>query len=58
MHGEDGGSIGRSYRDAPEVDNYIRINAKLPIGEFIDVKIIKAFDYDVEGEITHEPKTI
>ena len=58
MHGEDGGSIGRSYRDAPEVDNYIRINEKLPIGEFIDVKIIKAFDYDVEGEITHEPKTI
>ncbi len=58
MHREDGGSIGRSYRDAPEVDNYIRINKKLPIGEFIDVKIIKAFDYDVEGEITYEPKTI
>ena len=50
MHGNDGTSIGRSYRDAPEVDNSIRINEKLKIGEFFNIKITKAFDYDVVGE--------
>ena len=54
MHAEDGSSIGRSYRDAPEVDNYIRIDEKLPIGEFIDIKITNAFNYDVSGELTNE----
>ena len=59
MHSDDGTSIGRSYRDAPEVDNFIRIDEKLPIGEFIDVKITEAFDYDVQGvRLIHEPKTI
>ena len=50
LHSEDGQSIGRSYRDAPEVDNSIRINEKLKIGEFFNIKITKAFDYDVVGE--------
>ena len=55
MHTEDGTSVGRSYRDAPEVDNFIRIDEKLPIGEFVDVKIMEAFEYDVTGEsITYE----
>ena len=50
MHGDDGTSIGRSYRDAPEVDNSVRINEQLKIGEFFNIKITKAFDYDVIGE--------
>ena len=59
MHAEDGTSVGRSYRDAPEVDNFIRIDEKLPIGEFVDVKIIEAFEYDVIGKsITYEPETV
>jgi ribosomal protein S12 methylthiotransferase len=59
MHTEDGTSVGRSYRDAPEVDNFIRIDEKLPIGEFVDVKIIEAFEYDVKGEsLTYEPETV
>ena len=59
MHSEDGTSIGRSYRDAPEVDNFIRIDEKLSIGEFVDVKIMEAFEYDVKGEsITYEPETV
>tara|TARA_Y100000588_G_C14258978_1_gene926758 strand:- start:2458 stop:3546 length:1089 start_codon:yes stop_codon:yes gene_type:complete len=58
-HSEDDTSIGRSYRDAPEVDNFIRIDAKLPIGEFIDVKITEALEYDVKGEcLTYESETV
>ena len=58
-HGEEGTSIGRSYRDAPEVDNFIRINEELAIGEFIDVKITEAFEYDVKGEcLKHEPEAV
>ena len=58
-HSEDGTSIGRSYRDAPEVDNYIRIDEKLPIGEFVDVNITEASEYDVLGEcLTCEPETV
>ena len=59
LHTEDGTSVGRSYRDAPEVDNFIRIDEKLPIGEFVDVKIMEAFEYDVTAEsIIHEPETV
>ena len=59
LHSENGISIGRSYRDAPEVDNFIRIDEKLPIGEFVDVKIMEAFEYDVSAKsITYEPETI
>jgi ribosomal protein S12 methylthiotransferase len=45
-----GTSIGRSYRDAPEVDNFIRIDGEIPIGEFIDVKITDASEYELIGE--------
>ena len=59
MHTQDGNSIGRSYRDAPEVDNFTRINEKLPIGKFVDVKIIEAFEYDVSAQsINYEPATV
>ena len=59
MHTEDGTSVGRSYRDAPEVDNYIRIDGKLPIGEFVDLQIMEAFEYDLKGEtLIYEPETV
>jgi ribosomal protein S12 methylthiotransferase len=36
-----------------EVDNEVIINStkKLPIGEFVNVKITKAYDFDLEGEV-------
>ena len=49
-HSENGTSIGRSYRDAPEVDNFIRINEKLNIGEFYDIEITAASEYELIGE--------
>ena len=51
---DSGWSLGRSYRDAPEIDNYVKINQKLKVGKMYDVKIKKAFEYDVEGIVINE----
>ena len=50
---EAGRFIGRTEFDSVEVDNEVIINSKkkLNIGEFVKVKITKAFDYDLEGEV-------
>lgn len=50
---EAGRFIGRTEFDSVEVDNevIIQTSKKLQIGEFVNVKITKAFDYDLEGEI-------
>ena len=48
---ESGFSLGRSYRDAPEIDNYVKINEKLDIGSFYNIKVKEAYEYDVLGEI-------
>ena len=44
---EEGWSIARSYRDAPEIDNYVRIDEYVPEGEFINIEYIDAFEYDL-----------
>ena len=50
---EAGRYLGRTEFDSVEVDNEVIIAGKkrLAIGEFANVKIIKAFDYDLEGEV-------
>jgi len=50
---EAGRYIGRTEFDSVEVDNEVIINSSkaLKIGEFIQVKIDKAYDYDLEGEV-------
>jgi len=50
---EAGRYIGRTEFDSVEVDNevVIRSEQKLRIGEFVQVKIVKAYDYDLEGEV-------
>jgi ribosomal protein S12 methylthiotransferase len=50
---EAGRYLGRTEFDSVEVDNEVVINStkKLPIGEFVNVKITKAYDYDLEGEV-------
>jgi ribosomal protein S12 methylthiotransferase len=44
---------GRSYGEAPEVDGliYVRSSYPLPIGNFVDTVITKAYDYDLLGEV-------
>lgn len=50
---ESGRYIGRTEFDSVEVDNEVIIqgNEKLPIGDFVNVKINKAYDYDLEGVV-------
>lgn len=50
---ESGRYIGRTEFDSVEVDNEVIINTtkKLQPGDFVMVKITKAYDYDLEGEI-------
>ncbi len=50
---EAGRYLGRTEFDSVEVDNEVIIQSKkrLAIGEFVQVKITKAFDYDLEGEV-------
>ncbi len=50
---ESGRYIGRTEFDSVEVDNEVIINSskKLLPGDFVMVKITKAFDYDLEGEL-------
>jgi ribosomal protein S12 methylthiotransferase len=46
----DGVSVGRSYRDAPEIDGLVLIQAELPVGEIVPVRINAALEYDLVGE--------
>jgi len=50
---EAGRYLGRTEFDSVEVDNEVLINSDhvLPIGEFVKVRITKAYDYDLEGEV-------
>jgi ribosomal protein S12 methylthiotransferase len=50
---EAGRYLGRTEFDSVEVDNEVIIHSKerLPIGEFVTVRITKAYDYDLEGEV-------
>ena len=52
--GDKNNYFGRTEYDSPEVDNEVIISAKdfhLRIGEFYDVKIISASEYDLIGEV-------
>ena len=48
---EAGKYLGRTEFDSVEVDNEVIINSseKLPLGDFVNVKITNAFDFDLEG---------
>ncbi len=46
----DGVSIGRSYRDAPEVDGVVIVQGELTVGDFARVKVKKAIEYDLMAE--------
>jgi ribosomal protein S12 methylthiotransferase len=50
---EAGRYLGRTEFDSVEVDNEVVIHSdkKLAIGEFVQVRIVKAYDYDLEGEV-------
>ena len=50
---ESGRYLGRTEFDSVEVDNEVVVHGRnLSIGEFVNVTITKAYDYDLEGEAT------
>ena len=48
--------VGRTYRDAPDVDGYVFLNAEEEIisGDFVTAKITGADAYDLTGEVLYE----
>ena len=48
--------VGRTYKDAPNVDGYIFIQttATLMTGDFVKVQVTDSNEYDLIGEIYHE----
>jgi len=48
--------VGRTYKDAPNVDGYIFVNTDevLISGDFVKVKVTGAMEYDLIGEIADE----
>ena len=49
-HGDETGdviSLGRSYRDAPEIDGYVLVEGELPVGEIVPVRITGTTTYDL-----------
>ena len=48
---ERGISVGRSYRDAPEIDGYVLVRGEWPVGRMVQVRIERATEYDLEGQV-------
>ena len=47
----DGISVGRTYRDAPEIDGMVVIEGEIPVGEIVPVRISGAMTYDLSGTV-------
>jgi len=47
----DGLSLGRTYRDAPEIDGLVIVEGDLPVGEILPVRISGAMAYDLTGTV-------
>jgi len=48
-------SVGRSFRDAPEVDGQVLFWGTAATGTFVDVRVTQALDYDLWGEVVEAP---
>lgn len=47
----DGISVGRTYRDAPEVDGLVIVQGEWPANTMLPVRITGAMEYDLLGEV-------
>jgi len=47
-------TIGRSYRDAPEIDGLVFAEGRAEIGEIVKVKITGGMAYDLTGSLIQE----
>jgi ribosomal protein S12 methylthiotransferase len=48
--------VGRSYRDAPEIDGLIWARGEAPAGTFVEVHVDRATPYDLWGAATDVPE--
>lgn len=48
--------IARSYMDAPDIDGYVffECDKELLTGTFVNIKVTKAYEYDLMGELENE----
>lgn len=52
VEGENEGiSVGRSYRDAPEIDGLVIIEDPAPVGEIVKVQVTGALTHDLTGKL-------
>jgi len=54
----EGISIGRSYRDAPEIDGMVIVEGEVPVGEMVAVRITGAMAYDLSGVVEADQEII
>jgi ribosomal protein S12 methylthiotransferase len=54
----DGISMGRSYRDAPEIDGLVIVEGETASGQIVPVRITGAMAYDLSGVLTNHAKPI
>jgi ribosomal protein S12 methylthiotransferase len=53
----EGLSLGRSYRDAPEIDGMVIVEGEAPVGAMVPVRITGAMPYDLSGTAVPPPAT-
>lgn len=51
---DNGISIGRSYRDAPEIDGMVFIEGRAEVGQIVPVRITGAMAYDLTGVLAEQ----
>jgi ribosomal protein S12 methylthiotransferase len=47
----EGLTVGRSYRDAPEIDGLVLIEGEVPVGEIVPARITGAMAYDLAATV-------
>jgi ribosomal protein S12 methylthiotransferase len=55
---DNGITVGRSYRDAPEVDGLVVVEGKANVGDIVPAKITGAFAHDLTGVLAEEKRLI
>lgn len=55
---DDGISLGRSYRDAPEIDGMVIVEQALPLGALVPIRITGAMAYDLTGVAAAGPQAV
>jgi ribosomal protein S12 methylthiotransferase len=51
----DGLSVGRSYRDAPEIDGLVLVEGDVPVDEIVPVRVTGAMTYDLTAVPVRQP---